>query len=112
MVDVYGVLLCGRRFCQSAGRSFAVLAIALMSSASASVTTSASSPSMTERACLPEPPCDCRIVTFSLAFACQCLANAGLNSWYSSRVGSYETLSSVTSRGGGDRRREAVADKQ
>ena len=34
-----------------------------MSSASASVTTSASSPSMTERACLPEPPCDCLMVT-------------------------------------------------
>ena len=34
------------------------LAIASMSAASASVTTSASSPSITARACVPEPPCD------------------------------------------------------
>ena len=34
-----------------------------MSPASASVATSASSPSMIERACLPEPPCDCLIAT-------------------------------------------------
>src|SRR5689334_6865044 len=68
-----------------------------MSSASASVTTSASRPSITERACLPEPPCDCLIATFSPAFACQYLANAGLKSWYSSRVGSYDALRIVTS---------------
>ena len=37
--------------------------------ASASVTTSAWSPSMTARACLPEPPCDWLIVT-RLAGAC------------------------------------------
>ena len=48
-----------------AGSSFARSAIASMSYASASVTTSASSPSITERACLPEPPCDCLISTFS-----------------------------------------------
>ena len=30
----------------------------------ASVTTSASSPSMTARACVLEPPCDCLIVSF------------------------------------------------
>src|SRR5437773_10347368 len=52
---------------------------------------------MTERACFPEPPCDWLTVTASPAFAFQCFANAWLNSWYSSRVGSYETLSSVTS---------------
>jgi len=63
MVDVYGELLCGSRVCQLAGRSPAFPEIWSMSQASASVTTSASRPSITERACFPEPPCDCRIVT-------------------------------------------------
>ena len=36
MVDVYGVLLCGRRFCQSAGMSFARPAIAFSLSQSGS----------------------------------------------------------------------------
>ncbi len=78
IVDVYGVLLCGSRFCQSAGSSLPFSAIALMSYASASVTTSASRPSMTVRACLPEPPCDCLMVTFSPVFACQCFGEGGV----------------------------------
>ena len=49
-----------------------------MSPASASVTTSASRPSITARACLPEPPCDCLIVTVSPVFAFQYLAKAVL----------------------------------
>ena len=51
---------------------------------------------MTARACLPEPPCDWLMVTAWPVFAFQDVANAALKSWYSSRVGSYETLSSVT----------------
>ena len=65
-------------------RSFAFSAIALMSEASASVTTSASRPSITVRACLPEPPCDCLMVSLpvilSPLWACQCLAKAALKS--------------------------------
>src|SRR5918994_2015097 len=54
---------------------------------------SASRPSRTARACFDEPPCDCWKVTALPVFACQCFAKAALKSWYSSRVGSYETLS-------------------
>src|SRR5688572_21888619 len=50
-----------------------------------------------ERACLPEPPWDCLTVTFSPPFCAQCLAKRSLYSLKSSRVGSYETLSRVTS---------------
>ncbi len=63
MVEVYGALLSGKCFCQSALTRSPFLCNASISAASASVTTSASSPSITERACLPEPPCDCLIVT-------------------------------------------------
>src|SRR5689334_9613363 len=70
-----------------------------MSYASASVTTSAPRPSITERACLPEPPWDCRTVTSWPVFPFQYPANALLYSSYSSRVGSYDTLSSVTGLG-------------
>ena len=52
------------------------------------MTTSASRPSITERACLPEPPWDCLMVTVSLLRFFQYLAKAALKSWYSSRVGS------------------------
>ena len=38
---------------------------------------------MTERACLPEPPCDCRTVTVWPVFAFQCLAKPAFSSWYS-----------------------------
>ena len=67
-----------------------------MSYASASVTTSASSPSITARACAPEPPCDCLISTSCPVRRFHSWANAALMSLYSSRVGSYDTLSSVT----------------
>ena len=52
--------------------------MASMSPASARVTTSASSPSITERACLPEPPWLARTVTFWPVLACHCLAKASL----------------------------------
>src|SRR5262245_48291033 len=63
MVDVYGELLCGRRDCQFTGRSLRLVTRASMSAAKASVTTSAGRPSITVRACLPEPPCDCLMFT-------------------------------------------------
>ena len=97
IVDVYGALLCGNRVCQLSGRSFAMRAISSMSYASASVTTSASRPSITLRACLPDPPWDCLMTIFSPVLACHCRAKSALISLYSSRVGSYETLRSVTS---------------
>ena len=74
-----------------------MVAIASTSAASASVTTSAARPSMTERAWRPEPPCDWLTLTVSPVFFFQYSANALLKSVYSSRVGSYDTLSSVTS---------------
>ena len=52
---------------------------------------------MTERAWRPEPPCDWLILTVSPVFFFQYSANDLLKSAYSSRVGSYDTLSSVTS---------------
>jgi hypothetical protein len=88
IVDVYGALFQGRRFCHAAGSSLPCFAMASMSPASASVTTSAESPSMTERACLPEPPCDCLIETSAPVVAFQWSANSALYSAYSSRVGS------------------------
>ncbi|MNY50856.1 hypothetical protein D3C86_1863990 [compost metagenome] len=44
---------------------------------------------------MPEPPWDCWMVTASWPWACQCWLKAVLNSLYSSRVGSYDTLSRV-----------------
>ena len=52
---------------------------------------------MTERACRPEPPCDCLMVTVSPVFFFQYALKDLLKSTYSSRVGSYDTLSKVTS---------------
>ena len=49
-----------------------------MSAASASVTTSACSPSMTDLAWAPDPPCDCLMTTSSPVFSFQCLAKAAL----------------------------------
>ena len=95
-VDANGVLLCGSFFCQSAGSVLPRAAISSMSYASPSVTTSASSPSITARACAPEPPCDCLISTSCPVRRFHSCANAALMSLYSSRVGSYDTLSSVT----------------
>ena len=57
-----------------------MLAMASMSAASARVTTSAASPSITDRACLPEPPCDWSTLTTWPVFAFQSRANAALNS--------------------------------
>ena len=51
---------------------------------------------MTARTCLPEPPCDWLTVTSWPVFAFQAVANAVFTSWYSSRVGSYDTFSSDT----------------
>src|SRR6185295_18885545 len=71
--------------------------MASMSAASASVTTSAGRPSITARAWRPEPLCDWVTVTVSPVFFFQYSAKALLKSSYNSRVGSYETLSSLTS---------------
>ena len=43
---------------------------------------------MTERACLPEPPCDCLTATVWPVLPFQYLAKPAFSSWYSSRVGS------------------------
>ena len=45
------------------------------------MTTSASNPSITARACLPDPPCDWSIVTSWPVFCFQYSANDALNSW-------------------------------
>src|SRR5690606_6360873 len=50
---------------------------------------------MTDLACLPDPPCDWRIRTSTSDFSLYALANASSTSRYNSRVGSYETFSSV-----------------
>src|SRR5262245_3478581 len=65
----------------------------------ASVVTSASRPSMTARDCVLEPPCDCLIDSVSPGCSFWYLAvKAAFMSRHSSRVGSYETFSSVISR--------------
>src|SRR5437867_341512 len=71
--------------------------MASMSYASARVTTSASRPSTTARACLPEPPCDWFTTTVAPVLSFQYFAKAALSFLYSSRVGSYETFRSCTS---------------
>ena len=68
MVEVYGVDSSGRRFAQSGESNFDFCAIASMSYAKARVTTSASKPSITARACAPEPPCDWLIETSTPVF--------------------------------------------
>ena len=98
-VDVNGTLASGRRCCQLAAMRPDFDWIASMSYDIASVTRSASRPSITARACLPEPPCDWLTVSVCPVLLCQCLAKAVLTSWYSSRVGSYETLSSFRPAG-------------
>ena len=52
---------------------------------------------MTERAWRPEPSCDWLILTSSPVFFFQYSAKDLLKSTYSSRVGSYDTLSRVIS---------------
>ncbi len=79
-VEVYGVLPFGSRCRQFPGKVPACEAIASISWASASVTTSASSPSITARAWAPEPPCDIAIVTVCPVSSRQCSANVELTS--------------------------------
>ena len=51
------------------GSKFEFAAIASISAASAKVTTSAPRPSITARACLPEPPCDClKLISWPVVF--------------------------------------------
>ncbi|MNC92654.1 hypothetical protein D3C83_91190 [compost metagenome] len=69
---------CGSRLCQLAGRALTLSAIASMSAARASVTTSACKPSITLRAWLPEPPWLWSIVTIWPVLAFQSAANATL----------------------------------
>jgi len=52
--------------------------MASISLSSASVTTSALMPSITERACLPDPPWEARMVTVSPVSAFQWAAKAAL----------------------------------
>src|SRR5688572_27334422 len=77
VVEVLGAALLGRRLAQSVAIR-PRLAIASMSLDWFMVTTSASRPSITERACLLEPPCDWLTVTSSPAWAFQDLMKAGL----------------------------------
>ncbi len=78
VVDEVGALLSGSRLAQSAAISLPRLAIASMSLDWFIVTTSASRPSITERACLLEPPCDWFSVMSSPAVAFQWRAKAAL----------------------------------
>ncbi len=71
--------LCGSSDCQFSG-SLPASAILSMSDARASVTTCASSPSMTERACEPEPPWLTSMVGASLPWATHHSAKTSLNS--------------------------------
>jgi hypothetical protein len=77
VTDVVGAALFGNRLAQSSGISLA-RAIASMSLDWFIVTTSASRPSITERACLLEPPCDWLTVTSSPVCCFQLRWNAGL----------------------------------
>jgi hypothetical protein len=78
VTDVVGAALFGRRLAQSSGISLPRVASTSMSLDWFIVTTSASRPSRTERACLLEPPCDWLIVTSSPACCFQERWNAGL----------------------------------
>ncbi|MNL25194.1 hypothetical protein D3C87_1466670 [compost metagenome] len=78
VAEVNGALLFGRRVTQFSGTSLPLSARALMSVAMFMVMTSAGRPSITERACLLEPPKDICTVMFSLCSACQCFWNAVL----------------------------------
>ena len=79
MVEVYGALLSGSRASQP-GRTRPGATRASTSKARPSVTTSASSPSRTPRACLPEPPCDWRMDTRCPVRAAQSCAKAAFTS--------------------------------
>jgi hypothetical protein len=72
--------LCGRRFCQSAGISRAFGELVDVVGQRQRHHVGVSRPSITERACLPEPPWLCLTVTTSPVFFCQWAAKALLNS--------------------------------
>ncbi|MCY1187930.1 hypothetical protein D9M73_289700 [compost metagenome] len=76
VAEVNGALLFGRRVTQSCGTNWPLSAKALMSVAMFMVITSAGRPSITERACLLEPPKDICRAMFSLCSACQCFWKA------------------------------------
>ena len=76
--DVVGALLSGNRFAQSAGTSCPRSWRMSMSLAWFIVITSASSPSMTERACRLLPPCDMLRVSGPPPFAFHHTAKAAL----------------------------------
>src|SRR5436190_643090 len=108
VTDVVGAALFGRRFAQSSGISLA-RAIASMSLDWFMVTTSASRPSITARACLLEPPCDWLMLTSSPADCFHDFWNAGLMSLKNSRETSYETFSSAGAANAGAASSEARA---
>src|SRR5580765_480763 len=68
-----------------------------MSYARAKVTMSAPKPSISRRACFPEPSWDCLIVTWSPVLACQYFEKEAFSSAYNSLVGSYGAFRSVSS---------------
>jgi hypothetical protein len=70
--------LFGNSVRQFAGIFLVCVATALMSASSASVRTSAFNPSITARACDPDPECDWRMEMGLPAFSFQCLANTAL----------------------------------
>src|SRR5690242_7003279 len=78
MVEVYGALLLGKRVAQSADEISPALRMASTSYHRARVTTSASRPSMIERAWAPDPPWDCLMVTLWPERSCQYFAKAVL----------------------------------
>ena len=80
VTEVVGAALFGSRLAQSSGISLPRAAMASMSLAWFIVTTSASRPSITARACLLEPPCDWLTVTSSPVCCFQLRWNAGLMS--------------------------------
>ncbi|CRQ73549.1 hypothetical protein PAERUG_P54_1_London_24_VIM_2_04_13_04510 [Pseudomonas aeruginosa] len=80
VAEVNGALLFGRRVAQSFGTRPPLSARASMSVAWFMVMTSAGRPSITERACLLEPPWDIWMVMFSPFSAFQYFWKAGLYS--------------------------------
>ena len=74
MTEVVGAALFGSRLAQSCGHQLAALGEGVDVVAWFIVTTSASRPSITMRACLLEPPCDWLTVTSSPVGFFQCAA--------------------------------------
>ena len=86
VTEVVGAALFGRRFAQSSGISLPRVAMASMSLDWFIVTTSASRPSITARACLLDPPWDWLIVRSSPLACFHCFWKAGLISLKNSRA--------------------------